>query len=203
VCMAPGVARDAESGSLREGPLTKLWRVGLAYDHRSRCPQSLHRGAVAALGIEAACTAESRLLPGEVDVVLDRDWHAKQRQTLPLSQAPVCSGGLRNRLLREHAPEGAKRALPLDPAQRQRDQLGRGDLTSREHARLGGDSREGELLLSAGCDRGCLLHLLLVRTCDATPMPLLAWTLGGKMPQTRSLHNLKAASRGLPGCRVM
>ena len=106
-------------------PLTDLRRLGLA-DHD--CPggaQAPHQLGVLADWLVLPAAAKLSRVAGQVDVVLDRDRHAKQRtRPSPASRSDIGRICLPQRLLGKQHAKGIERRLGiLDSSQGEFDQL--------------------------------------------------------------------------------
>lgn len=95
--LARGFQLGPEVGRLGERPLADLRRVGLADHDRSGAPQPPHQPCIGARRLALSAAAECRRLPGQVDVVLDRDRNPQKGGDFAVLQAPVGSVGFRQR----------------------------------------------------------------------------------------------------------
>src|SRR3984957_13810377 len=133
----------AEAGSAGERPLAQFAGVGLADDHGTGGLKAAN--PLGALGgrLPMPGGAEGGWLPGDVDVVFDRDRHTQQRCLVAGGAPSVGLGGVGQRRLGEHHPEGVQRRLAdADGVQRAAYQLGRGHLTAGQLVELVGQWRE-------------------------------------------------------------
>src|SRR3984885_7424626 len=140
----PRIAGVPESGSAGERPLAQFARVGLADDHRAGCLQPAHHLGVLGGGPNVSGRAEGGWYSSDIDVVLDRDRDTEQRRQVVAGGAPpVGLGGVGQRRLGEHHPEGVQRRLAeADGVQRAADQLIGGHLTAGQLVELVGQRRE-------------------------------------------------------------
>ena len=116
----PRVAGRAERQRFGERPDHQLRHGGLAEDHRTGGAQSAHHLGVVDRGGRHARCCRRWSLPRDVDVVLDRDRHAEQRQPLTGVEA-VLRGRASWRAVGEHDAVGAQLADPAERCVRGRD----------------------------------------------------------------------------------
>ena len=132
----PRVARRTERDGFGERPQHHLGHRGLADDDCARRAQPPHHLGVVGLGGPVGGGAVCRHLAGDVDVVLDRDRHAEQRQPLTRVEPGLRRGRLlaaRSRPARRGRPavRGSSRAMRSRYSVEQR---GRGDRCPRRAA---------------------------------------------------------------------
>src|SRR3984957_12514706 len=136
----------SEAGSAGERPLAQFAGVGLADDHGTGGLEAPNHLGVLGGRLHIPGGAEGGWLPGDVDVVFDRDRHAQQRCLVTGGAPPVGLGGVGQRRRGEHDPEGVQRRLAEDDGvQRATYQLGRGHLTAGQLVELVGQRREAAI----------------------------------------------------------
>jgi len=125
-----GVAKGRAAG---ERPLAEFARIGLADDDRPRRPQSAHHLGVRGRGRALEGRAEPRRHPGHVDVILDGDRDAEQREVLTCGAFAVSVGSICESVGPKHHAEGVQRGLAgLDRAQSPADQVHGSDAATGE-----------------------------------------------------------------------
>ena len=135
----PRVAGVAECGPAGEWPLAQLAGIGLTDDHRTGGLETAHHLGVLGGRLDMAGRAEEGGLAGDINVVLDRDRHTEQRRPVAVGAAPIGLGGVGQRRLGEHHPEGVQRRLAhVDGLQRATNQLVRAHLTTGQLVELVG-----------------------------------------------------------------
>ena len=102
----PRVARRTERDGLGERPQHHLGHRGLADDDCARLAQPPHHLGVVCVGGPVGRAAVRRHLAGDVDVVLDGDRHAEQRQPLTRVEAGLRGGRLPTRGVGQHDAVG-------------------------------------------------------------------------------------------------
>src|ERR1700744_2243454 len=136
----------AEAGSAGERPLAQFAGVGLADDHGTGGLEAANHLRVLRGRLHIPGGAEGGWLPGDVDIVFDRDRHTQQWRLVAGGAAAVRLGGVGQRRLGEHHPEGVQRRLAeADGVQRVTYQLGRGHLTAGQLVELVGQRREAAI----------------------------------------------------------
>ncbi len=143
----PRVARDPERRRLGERHDHHLGHVGLAEDHGAGAAQPPHDLGVRRRRLVAdRAGAHRRGLPLDVGVVLDRQRDAEQRARVAAAPARVGLGGLGERHLVRHHPEGVEhRVVRGDPVEEQLGELAGADLAAVEHGGVRGESGECDI----------------------------------------------------------
>ena len=142
----PRIVRGTEGHRFGERPQHHLRYRGLTQDHRAGLSKPAHHLGVGGGGQVVGTGAAGGELPGDVDVVLDRDRHTEQRQALAGIDLLLSRGRLTTGTLGHHHPVGPHLPVqPRDPIEVQLQQCGCGDGARREHAGLFGGAGEGDL----------------------------------------------------------
>ena len=130
-----------------ERPLTQLAGVGLADDHRARRPQPSHHLGVLVGPPDVSVGAEPGGHPRDVDVVLDRDWNAKQRKFLARPSFAVRFGRIGQCLFGQHHAERVEGGLARsDGVERSAHQVLGRDGTTRQLKELLSERGESDML---------------------------------------------------------
>ena len=142
----PRVAGRPERQRFGEREDHQFRHSGFADDHRARRAQPADHLRVVGRRRRDRAAAAGREFTGDVDVVLDRDRDAQQRQPLAGVEAALRGQGLLARGLGQHHAEAAQlRVQPRDAVQVDLEQRRRGDGGRGQHPRLFGGSREGQI----------------------------------------------------------
>ena len=135
----PRVAGDAEGRRLGERGRHQLRHVGLAEDHGAGLSQARDDLGVGGLWLRIGVAAVRGDLTLDVDVVLDRDGDAVQREALT---AAIGGVGLGERFLGEDDPERVEqRVQPGDPGEEELRELAGGDARLARSGPRGGRAR--------------------------------------------------------------
>ena len=128
-----------------ERPQHHLRHRGLAQDDRTGFSQPPHHLGVGGGGQVVGAAAVGGELPGDVDVILDRDRNSEHRQSLAGIELLLGRCRLATGAVGHHHPIGPH--LPVQPGDAievQLKQCGGGDGSIREHAGLFGGAGEGD-----------------------------------------------------------
>jgi hypothetical protein len=141
----PRVAGGPERQRLGVGKHHQLGHIGFADDDRAGGAQPAHHLRIRGHGRAVSAAAACRHLAGDVDIVLDRDRHAEQGQSLARVQAVLRHGGLVTRAVAQHHAVAAQLAVQArDPFQVDLEQLRCSDFTVGQHPCLLRRAGEGE-----------------------------------------------------------
>ena len=142
----PRIAGGAERRRVGRRQHHQLGRERLADDDRARGTQAAHDLGVLFLDRAVGRGAPGRDLPGDVDVVLDRDGHPEQRALVAGAAAGVGLVGLDPRALGEHDRERVDARLErLDAREGRVDELAGRDVARGDEAGLLGGAGETEV----------------------------------------------------------